>query len=95
MFPGNRSSGMCVARFQQAPASTHQAISKVAHRGPALAIVAMVTMKGIIVRVEQKKRSCVIGWGEKEIFFILVNFKQTRKHITYAMSSFFGPNFLS
>ena len=46
---------MCVARFREAPASTHQALSTVAHGGLALAIVAMVTIKGIIVRVQQKK----------------------------------------
>ena len=46
---------MCVAGFRKAPASTHQALSTVAHGGLALAIVAMVTIKGIIVRVQQKK----------------------------------------
>ena len=33
MFAGNWSSGMCVARFREAPASTHQALSTVAHGG--------------------------------------------------------------
>ena len=33
MFAGNKSSGMCVARFREAPASTHQALSTVAHVG--------------------------------------------------------------
>ena len=45
---------MYVARFREAPASTHQALSTVSHGG--LAILAIVnTIKGIIVRVQQKK----------------------------------------
>ena len=62
MFAGNRSSDMFVTRFREAPASTHQALSTVAHGGLALAIVAMVTIKGIIVRVEQKKLYDWLRW---------------------------------
>ena len=50
MFVGKKSSSKCVALFHMAPASTHhQVLSMVAHGGMALAIVAMVTIKGIIV----------------------------------------------
>ena len=62
MFAGNKSSGMCVAQFWEAPAFTHQALSKVAHRGLALVIVAMVIIKGIIVRLEQKKLCGRLRW---------------------------------
>ena len=55
MFAVNCSSGMCVARFREAPASIHQALIMIAHGGLALAIVAIITIKGIVVRAEQKK----------------------------------------
>ena len=47
-----------MARFREDPASTHQALGTVAH-GRAMP---MVTIKGIIVRVEQEKLCDWLRW---------------------------------